>query len=227
MSERRQLISESIGRRFREVCDRRISSLSPDDFGAHSSFVTRVQQQFSDATTTTFQWQLKPFQTWQQSNLSGSIALQALSFNELIVTPGTEPPHVDEFLGNLKSARKNASHSLELLMTRYACPVNFSCSGESGVRESVLEGLMVRDRKRIEEGSLASSDTDHLWYRLNLLAGHSRVSHDLRFLDALNYYFEYIPDNWQSRAENNWLFVSYLALYALALAAKCEELRCG
>lgn len=227
MNERRRLISDAIGRRFREVCDRRISSLSPDDFGAQSSFVKRVQQQFRDATTTTLRGQFNSFQTWQQSNPSGLMALQALSFSELIVTPGAEPTHVYEFLEKLKSARKNASHSIELLITRYACPVNFSCPGETAVRESVLEGLMIRDRKRIEENSLASSDMDHLWYRLNLVAGHSQASHDLRFLDALNYYFEYIPDNWRPRAENNWLFVSYLALYARALAAKCEELRCG
>ncbi len=115
---------------------------------------------------------------------------------------------------------------MELLIERYSNPMNFTLSDEASVREVVLEGLMLRDRRRVEEDSLAFADNDALWYRLSLVAIHSGVTHDLRFLDALNYFFELIPDNWRPRSRHNWLFVAYLALYARALAAKCDDFKC-
>jgi hypothetical protein len=219
MNERRQLIAEALRARFRELCERRIASLKAEEFGEHSSFVSRVQQQFTNAEPGMFrnpqlQWSSN---TWQQSELFGPAAWQALALGELVFTGEVEIPPVDQFFQQLKAARKNEEQSLELLRSRYSCPINFTCAGEHDVREFVLQGLMVRDRRQIEESSLASAENDYLWYRLNLIAVHAAASDDLRFLDALNYYFELIAHGRKVRSENNWLFVSFLALYARAL----------
>ncbi len=228
MNDRRQLLSQVMRDRFREVCDLRISSLNPDEFGEHSSLVSQVKQQFIDAPIEAFQGQqLKPAGKWQKSEPAGLRVLRALAVGELVVTSAVEPPPVYQFIKDLKSARNDESQSLELLMMRYSCPLNFICAPEDDVRELVLEGLMVRDRRRIEDDSIASADTDYLWYRLNLFAVYSQTSCDLRFLDALNYYFELIPADWRSRSPGHGLFVSYLALYARALAANCENFKCA
>ncbi len=176
--------------------------------------------------------QSKPFRnknctstnTWLQSEPAGPAALRAIALGQLVVTKTPEPAPAAEFLQELESVKKDSSQSFELLMKRYACPLNFSYAMEDGVREFILERLMVVDRRRIEEDSPEVADTDYLWHRLNLIAIHSQVSADLRFLDALNYYFELIPSDWRSRAQDNWLMVSYLALYARALASHCDDL---
>jgi len=46
----------------------------------------------------------------------------------------------------------------------------------------------------------------------------------LRFLDALNYYYELLPTKWYVRADlQAALFASYFALYARSLAAWIRE----
>lgn len=221
----RQLLSESIAERFREVCDQRIGSLHPVDFSDESGFVSKVKLQFNNASITSFLNRLpSPGNSWQQSEPEGLAAMRALAVDELVVTGSTKRP--DSCIQELKTTRNDKAKSFELLKGRYACPLNFTGPGEDDVREFVLESLMVRDRRRSEEASLASTDHDYLWYRLNLIAVYSQVSSDLRFLDALNYYHELIPSDWCSRSPNNWLFVSYLTSYARALAARCEDLKC-
>lgn len=228
MNNRRKLLLSAVSERFRELCDERIRSLKPEDFGEQLSFVSEVQQQFSNASSEQFQeQQLQPTDTWQQSELTGLPALRALALGNLGVTSSGETPAGGEFLDELKTARKDASQSLQLMMKRYACPLNFACATEDDIREFVLAGLMVQDRRTIEEDSLSSADNDYLWYRLSLIALHSQASPDLRFLDALSHYFELIPAGWRPRAQNNWLMVSYLSLYARALAVKCEDFKCA
>ena len=215
MNDRRQLIAEALGVRLRELCDERIASLKPADFGEHASFVSRVQHQFANAETETLrQPPLQSSNIWQESEPVGAAALQALALDQLMITRDVATPPVDQFLQELKEARKSEKLSLQLLTSRYACPINFTCASENAVREFVLEGLMVRDRRKIEEDSFTSNH-DFLWHRLNLIAVHARVTDDLRFLDSLNYFFELATDDGR-----NWLYVSYLALYARALAAK-------
>ena len=80
--------------------------------------------------------------------------------------------------------------------------------------------LMAHDRARVEGRSIASVDADDLLLKLNLVAVHSRETDDLRFLDALNYYYELLPTNWVPRARHVSLVVSFLGLYARALQVR-------
>lgn len=83
---------------------------------------------------------------------------------------------------------------------------------------------MVQDRARIERQRVASVDDD-LLSKLNLIAIEASTTRDLRFIDALNYYYELLsnftaPDSEDSRL----LFVSFLELYAQALDTLSNEI---
>jgi hypothetical protein len=79
---------------------------------------------------------------------------------------------------------------------------------------------MANDRARIEKNSVSAVASADLLLRLNLIAVHAARTPDLRFLDALNYYYELLPDGWQPKdAQHYRLLISYFALYARALAA--------
>jgi len=60
-------------------------------------------------------------------------------------------------------------------------------------------------------------DVDDLLLKLNLIAINASVSPDLRYLDALNYYYELLPAGWYPESPQNWLRVSFLTFYARAL----------
>jgi hypothetical protein len=56
------------------------------------------------------------------------------------------------------------------------------------VAEEALRRLMVNDRARTERGETV--DLEGVFARLELVAVYANHTDDLRFLDALNYYFE-------------------------------------
>ena len=77
---------------------------------------------------------------------------------------------------------------------------------------------MVSDRAHLEQESSSRLDADDLLLKLNLIAINASLTHDLRYLDALNYYYELLPPAWYPESLQNWLRVSFLAFYARALA---------
>ena len=77
---------------------------------------------------------------------------------------------------------------------------------------------MVADRARIERKRLAELHADDLLLRLNLIAIAASFTDDLRYLDALNYYYELLPASWCPESPHNWLRLSSLTFYARALA---------
>jgi len=78
---------------------------------------------------------------------------------------------------------------------------------------------MVADRSRIEQHSLAVVNADDLLLRLNLIAIYASFTTDLRYLDALNYYYELLPSAWYPESVHNWLRVAFFSFYARALEA--------
>ena len=222
MNTRQALIAKALRQRYTQVC-RTVESLIPDDFNGQKEFVS-LTQQFVRATTrqgTFIQWKL-PI-AWFDSDSDCLLSLRQLAVDEdPIFEEGTLPAGSD-FLPTLRAASRNPNERLRLLTNRYAHPLNFSSASEGLVREHVLERLMVQDRSRLERNSSGGFDGD-LLLRLNLIAMHSSIERDLRFLDALNYHYELLSPNPNLESQHKWLFVSFLALYARALSIRSEEI---
>jgi hypothetical protein len=226
MNMRRELIVNALAERFRELCDERFAGLNSGEFGKPSDFESRIREQFNGTAPqelpTDLSKCLSPSTVsngWVESDTDCLSFLRHLALGEEIrLTAGRQPP-TTRFLQQLISARANPAQRFQLLTTRYACPLNFAGPSEQDIREHLLERLMVQDRGRVENDSITSVESNDLLLRLNLIAIHASRSTDLRFLDALNYYYELIPATWRPHAQHNWLLVSYLALYARALTA--------
>jgi hypothetical protein len=219
---RRELISNALGERFKGLCGERISRFAPEAFKEMASFVSHVREQLASASPADLRASASAMSAPARWTLSGKdclSSLRALSTGELLqFHPGQHPP-VDSFLKALDENRNDAARRFQLLAERYSCPLNFSLPAEDEARERVLMRLMVFDRARIEKNSFAAIESSDLLLRLNLVAVHAARVPDLRFLDALNYYYELLPAAWQPQSQHDWLLISYFALYARALAA--------
>ena len=217
MNIRREFIAGALTRRYREICGERLSNFAPADFSEHADFVSSVVGRFGKAGANTSVNDASGLDVWMETNNDCLTSIRQLALGQrLEVVSGNRSPTAD-FVWQLKEARAQPARRFQLLTQRYACPLNFAVEGEEIVREYVLERLMVQDRARIEQRSVKSVDSDDVLLRLNLIAIYAARTPDLRFIDALNYYYEMIPANWRAEGHHNWLQVSYLALYAQAL----------
>ena len=131
---------------------------------------------------------------------------------------GIAPPEESSFFDDLQVSVREPQRRFELLTTRYLHPLNVAAPSEHRIREYLLERLMVADRSRIEQHSLHLLDADDLLLRLNLIAINASLTSDLRYLDALNYYYELLPADWFAESPHNWLRGTFLSFYARALA---------
>jgi len=125
-------------------------------------------------------------------------------------------------LGDLKKL----SHAdlFKVLCARYRCPLNIGAASELEVAEELLRQLMVTDRAKLETG--AAFDVDGVLLRLNLVGIRALVTHDLRSLDALNYFYE-LPQRSLTRLRaNSHLLASWLCIY-MQLLATPDWLKCG
>ena len=219
MSNGHELISNALTERLRNL-RAVVTQLVPADFGEMSTFVSGVQRLVADSpageVANSFQ---KPTE-WLASDSDCLGSLRNLALGESIEFRPGEQPQTESFLRELRSKLNDSDRRFQLLAQRYSCPVNFAMATENEAREFVLERLMVQDRRRVEKDSIDVAGTDDLLLRLNLIAVYAGLTSDLRFLDALNYYYELIPSNWRPHAQRDWLMVSYFALYARALTAK-------
>ena len=76
---------------------------------------------------------------------------------------------------------------------------------------------MVQDRARVESGAIEIAVDEDVLLKLNLLAVYAAQTDDLRYLDALNYYYELFAERGEDENQRSVLFASYLGLYARAL----------
>jgi len=205
-----------IRQRFGDVCVNVAAMPSLDS----PDFMTRVKQLFQQDKTPEFiEW--TNASVWRASALDCLTALRALAVDEPISSTQGEVSSPADFVRKLKEAKNDEQLQFELLTVRYAFPLNFLLSSEYLVQEYLLERLMVQDRARIEESSIEAVSADALLLKLNLVAIYSSGTTDLRFLDALNYYYEMLPLTWQPQSRHKWLLISFLALYARALSCYC------
>jgi hypothetical protein len=120
-------------------------------------------------------------------------------------------------LSSVAFKRLSSKNRVETLSLRYRCPLNIGGEGESEIAEKLLRQLMLTDRIKLEKGT--EFDVDDILLKLNLIAVAAPFKHDLRFLDALNYFYE-LPHRSLSRLRcNPRLLAARLCLYAQLLCA--------
>jgi hypothetical protein len=214
----KELISKAAGRRLVEVRER-VAQLDPQRFGEMSAFVSSVREILRSDNPACLKHQpaSPAVSHWVDAVTDFFTTLRLISTGKEVVTRRAVPPPLEPFLEKLKANVVAREPMFDLLATRYICPLNFSFPPEDETREYVLMRLMSSDRARIEASSAAAVNPDDLLLKLNFVALHAAATDDLRFLDALNYYYELLPATWHPNAKNEWHLVSYLALYARAL----------
>ena len=194
MSTRQEIIGKALRQRFAEVCN---------------SVAVLEDHEFRKWTAP---------RTWFASSYESLAAIRLLATGDQIECIEGEAPGDSTFFKDLQASNRDPRRRFELLAERYVHPLNIAAPSEDAVREYLLERLMVNDRSRIEQSALHLLDADDLLLRLNLIAINASVSHDLRYLDALNYYYELLPATWYPESPQNWLRASFLTFYARALA---------
>jgi len=152
---------------------------------------------------------------WFESGSDSLTAIRALAADDPVECIEAVPPDEPAFFNDLMTFIRKPQRRFELLTTRYLHPLNIAAPSEHRVREHLLERLMVADRARIEQQSLHLLNADDLLLRLILIAIYASFTTDLRYLDALNYYYELLPADWSA---NNSLRASFLNFYLRALA---------
>lgn len=104
---------------------------------------------------------------------------------------------------------------VKALCVRYRCPLNIGIASEFDIAEELLRQLMVKDRSKLETG--AEIDVDMILLKLNLIGIRAMITRDLRFLDALNYFYE-LPHRALVRLRASPRFLAFwLCLYAQLL----------
>lgn len=207
--------------RFDELLNTRIAGLAPERFGPASDFVAEAKHHLIEVSPTalsrSFAKMTAPVR-WMEGNFDCLASLRRLSLGEPLDLRSGTVPSLSTFLLDVSSSHDPGA-SFQLLSGRYHCPLNFTLPAEDGVREWVLTRVMVHERALIEKKSVQAIHAEDLLLKLNLVALEACAGSDLRFLDALNYYYELLPSAWHPPGQHDWLLVSYFCLYARALAA--------
>jgi len=155
---------------------------------------------------------------WFASETDSLTTLRALAADESVACIESAAPDEAAFFTELQSAIREPKRRFELLTSRYLHPLNVAAASEQRIREHLLERLMVADRTRLEQQSFDLLNAEDLFLRLNLIAVYASFATDLRYLDALNYYYELLPSAGYPESRHNWLRISFLSFYVRALA---------
>lgn len=160
-------------------------------------------------------WQTGLFSQWTDCDASLPACLLSIGVGENIGwRTSTALPAA---LSCADFKRLSVKDRLEALSVRYRCPFNIAVESESEIAEELLRQLMVADRAKLE--AEAEFEVNDVLLKLNLTAVRARVNHDLRFLDAQNYYYE-LPQRSLVRFQRSpHLLAAWLCLYAQLLCA--------
>jgi hypothetical protein len=203
---REQLISVAVRQRLSDVVQR-ASEARPEEF-KESEFVSLAVKQIGQHEDRSIQ---TPEQ-WSNYERGCLDALQRLALNQDLEAVPAGAPSTADFITAYRKA-KDSSERWQLLTERYSNPLNILLVSESDCSELILERLMVQDRVRVGRNTFSAIDADEVLLKLNLVALHADNGSDLRFLDALNYYYELLPASFHKNSQRNWLLVSYWVLY--------------
>ena len=217
---KKELISKAVARRLGEVRER-VNRFDPEDFGDAGFFLTSVKELLLDHPDRTSQLTpLLPPAEWVSADTDCLTSLRVLALHGPKTMSRALHPSPGEFLNQLKVKTAAREPLFNLLTERYAWPLNFSFPGEDDIREYLLMRLMTVDRARIENNSLGAVNPEELLLKLILISVHASSATDLRFLDALNYYYELLATTEFPESQHAWLLISWFALYARALNSR-------
>lgn len=111
----------------------------------------------------------------------------------------------------------SARERFDALSSRYRCPLNIGAPSEGEVAEELLRQLMVPDRAKLKAGS--EYEVDWVLLKLILAGLRALMTHDLRFLDALSFFYE-LPCQSLTRMRANPPFLAFwLCIYSQLLRA--------
>jgi hypothetical protein len=160
-------------------------------------------------------WQTEPGVQWVNCDASLQECLISIGVGENIACWGSTAGPTALSCADLK--KLPVKHRVEALCVRYRCPLNIGAESESQIAEELLRQLMVADRLKLE--AEVEFDVDDVLLKLNLTAVCARMKSDVRFLDALNYFYE-LPQRSLARLQRNpSLLASWLCIYAQLLCA--------
>jgi hypothetical protein len=160
-------------------------------------------------------WQMDPALQWTDCDASLPECLISIGVGESIACrPSVAEPTA---LSCADFKKLSGKDRVEALCVRYRCPLNIGAESESEIAEELLRQLMVADRAKLE--AEAEFAVDDVLLKLNLVAICARMKRDLRFLDALNYFYE-LPERSLARLQHNpHLLACWLCIYAQLLCA--------
>jgi hypothetical protein len=131
-------------------------------------------------------WRFALTFTWMNCDASFTDSLRAIALADKVEHRPSNTPPDRLSLANFNTRSRN--ERIQVLCDRYRCPLNIGLPSESDVAEELLRQLMVPDRAKLEAG--AEFDVDFVLLKLNLVGVRAMMTRDLRYLDALNYFYE-------------------------------------
>ena len=160
-------------------------------------------------------WQTAPALQWADCDASLQEYLIAIGVGETVACRRSAAEPIVWSCADLK--RLSVKDRVEALRIRYRCPVNIGARSESLIAEELLRQLMVADRTKLE--AEADFDVDDVLLKLNLTAICARIKRDMRFLDALNYFYELPRRSLVRLRQNPHFLAGWLCLYAQLLCS--------
>jgi hypothetical protein len=151
---------------------------------------------------------------WADCDASMSECLIAIGLGENIACRPSAAPTA---FSCAEFKKLSGRDRVEALCVRYRCPINIGVESESELAEELLRQLMVVDRAKLE--AQAEFEVDDVLLKLNLIAVCARANRDLRFLDALNYFYELPQRSLVPLRRNPHLLAAWLCIYLQLLCA--------
>lgn len=159
-------------------------------------------------------WQTSSGMQWADCDASMAECLIAIGLGENIACRSSAAPTV---VSCAEFQKLSSRDRVNALTVRYRCPLNIGVESESEIAEELLRQLMVVDRVKLE--AEAEFEVDDVLLKLNLVAVCARANRDLRFLDALNYFYELPQRSLAPLRRNPQLLAAWLCIYAQLLCA--------
>jgi hypothetical protein len=212
LDRRKEILREALLRRRAELRKSWKHFISSEGLESLGSLAPEVEA-FLSGQGSIHDW--RPVATFKWINCDASLdCLRAIALvgNVEYQPSDTNPPRLS--LPHLN--KQSNDERLKTLSDRYRCPLNIGTAGEFDVAEELLRQLMVPDRAKLEAGE--EFDVDIVLVKLNLVGIRAMITRDLRFLDALNYFYE-LPQRSLTRMRASPRFLAFcLCIYAQLLS---------